>query len=242
MWRNHACTAARDDAGAYQLNRPSGTWVYRLSAGGTIRRADGIVADRRWFLQLVCSEVALTRFSVERFSPVAFDAARELPDYELDLMLEAARRAPSAGNSQPWAFIVGRRGDDVHRRLVARLARSSSQWAPSAGLLVANLCHRLVEGSDMEYSEFAHYDLGQAVAHMTFQAHALGLAVHQFRAFDRDAVEGDFAVPAHWEVTSMSAIGKALGEANGHSGPGSSRERRSIADITWARARSEPAV
>ena len=88
----------------------------------------------------------------------------------------------------------------------------------------------------MEYSEFAHYDLGQAVAHMTFQAHAFGLAVHQFRAFDRDAVTRDFGVPAHWEVTSMAAIGIAVGEAEAHASAGSRRERRSLAEVTWARS------
>lgn len=196
----------------------------------------GIGDDRAELLTTVPRESMLTQFSVERFSPVDFDPAAVVYDDEVNLMLDAARRAPSAGNSQPWAFIVGRRGDDIHKRLVARLARSSSRWAPSASVLVVNLSHRLVEGSDLEYSEFAHYDLGQAVAHMTFQAHALNLAVHQFRAFDREGVSHDFAIPSHWEVTSMSAVGVAVGTAELNTGPGSSRERRSLEEITWARA------
>lgn len=79
---------------------------------------------------------------------------------EVGLLLEAARWAPSAGNSQPWAFIVGRRGDDIHRRLVHHLAGSSARWAPTASLLVANPSHWLVEDTDWDYSEFALYDLG----------------------------------------------------------------------------------
>jgi nitroreductase len=74
-------------------------------------------------------------------------------------------------------------------------------------LLIANLAHRYVEGTDWEYSEFSLYDLGQAVAHMTFQAEVLGLSTRQFRAFDRDGVAAEFAVPGHWEVTTMMAIG-----------------------------------
>ena len=81
----------------------------------------------------------LTPFAVTRFSPMRFDEVHEASETELDLLLEAARRAPSAGNSQPWAFIVGRHGDQTHRRLVSQLARSSSAWAPSASILVANL-------------------------------------------------------------------------------------------------------
>lgn len=160
-----------------------------------------------------------------RWSPRAFDPAHELSAADVDGLLEAARWAPSAGNSQPWSFVVGRRGDDVHQRLVPALAPSSARWAPSASLLVANLCHRFVEDTDWEYSEFALYDLGQAVAHMTFQARALGLHVRQFRAFDRDALTAAFAVPPHWEVTTLSAIGLA------EPGAGGPRERRD--DVVW---------
>lgn len=179
-------------------------------------------------------------FVEERFSPLRFDPRSALADEEVDALLDAARHAPSAGNSQPWSFIVGRRGDDVHRRLVAHLARSSSIWAPDAALLMANLAHRYVAGSDFEYSEFAHYDLGQALAHVTFQAHAMGIQVHQFRAFDRDAVAQDFQVPAHWEVTTMAAIGAPEEGARHLTGAGTSRERMSLSTVTWMRASSSP--
>ena len=150
-----------------------------------------------------------------RWSPTAFDATHEVPDRDTGLLLEAARWAPSAGNSQPWAFVVGRRGEETHRRLVRHLAGSSARWAPTASLLVANLSHRYVEDTDWDYSEFSLYDLGQAVAHMTLQAQALGLAVRQFRAFDREGVAAEFAIPGHWQVTTMSAIGRAADEDPG---------------------------
>lgn len=177
----------------------------------------------------------LTGFSLHRFSPTRFSPEHIVTDAEVDALLDAARRAPSAGNSQPWSFVVGLRGDTVHRRIVRHLARSSSAWAPSASLLVVNLSHRFVADSALEYSEFAHYDLGQAVAHLSFQAHALGLAVHQFRAFDRDGLAADFAIPPHWEVTSLVAVGLPVGAVEDHDGMGTSRDRRSVDEITWAR-------
>ncbi len=42
-----------------------------------------------------------------------------------------------------------------HERLVRHLAKSSATWAPTAGLLIANLSHRLVEDTDWDYSEFS---------------------------------------------------------------------------------------
>ncbi|MFC8800778.1 nitroreductase family protein [Promicromonospora sp. NPDC057138] len=172
-----------------------------------------------------------------RFSPVRFDPVAVVSSAQLDTLLDAARKAPSAGNSQPWRFVAGLRGDDVHSRIVRHLARSSSAWAPMASLLVVNLAHTRVEGAiDWEYSEFSRYDLGQAVAHMTIQGLSIGLDAHQFRAFDRDAVAAEFAVPSHWEVTSMTAFGVAAHAAGDVRSPGTSRERASIEDITWARA------
>ena len=175
-------------------------------------------------------------FVTQRFSPMRFETSDCVTNDQVDALLDAARRAPSAGNSQPWAFIVGRRGDAVHERLVQHLAGSSSALAGEAALLMANLAQLNVEGSDLEYSEFARYDLGQAVAHLTFQAHALGLAVHQFRAFDRIGLSRAFNVPAHWEITSMAAIGTPADSAQASSGAGTTRDRRTLEQITWARA------
>jgi len=175
----------------------------------------------------------------DRFSPVRFDPDATVSQTQLSTLLEAARRAPSAGNSQPWKFIVGLRGDETHARIVRHLARSSSMWAPSASLLVVNLAHVLVEGTeDWEYSEFSRYDLGQAVAHMTIQGLSIGLDAHQFRAFDREAIVTEFAVPPHWEVTSMTAFGVATHAPDEIASAGTSRDRVAVDDIVWAHAGS----
>ena len=173
-----------------------------------------------------------------RSSPTRFDPAHEIAQDEIELLLQAARWAASAGNSQPWAFIVARRGTSEHGRLVRHLAGSSAAWAPSASLLVANLSHRFVEDTDWEFSEFSVYDLGQAVAHMSIQAQALGLHVRQFRAFDRDGIATEFAVPEHWEVTTLAAIGRAAPGAERASTPDDTgepplRARRALDEILW---------
>ncbi|GIH19723.1 nitroreductase family protein [Rugosimonospora africana] len=164
-----------------------------------------------------------------RFSPQRFDPDHHLSDADVTTLLEAARWAPSAGNSQPWAFHFRRRGDTGHAELVDYLAASSRRWAPQASALVVNLAHREVDDSGMPYSEFADYDLGQAVAHMTVQAHAMGLACRQFRAFDLDALHDSLHVAPGWRILTMTAIGMAAE----HDNP-IPRHRRSIIDLTTA--------
>lgn len=178
-----------------------------------------------------------------RWSPTVFDPDANVSTDEVEALLEAARWAPSAGNSQPWAFILARRGEPEHARLVRYLARSSAAWAPAAGVLVANLAHRFVADTDWDYSEFSTYDLGQAVAYMTVQAHVMGLHVRQFRAFDREGIAAEFAVPPHWQVTTMAAIGRvpaaALAQAR-TAGAGPVRERRARDELRWPAADDAP--
>ena len=45
-------------------------------------------------------EAILTRRSVRHFGP------NPVPDEEVDILLRAAMQAPSAGNAQPWHFVV----------------------------------------------------------------------------------------------------------------------------------------
>jgi len=78
-----------------------------------------------------------------RWSPASFDPCHDVAPDEIVVLLEAARWAPSAGNSQPWAFIVGQRGDAAHGRPVRHLAGSSARWAPAASVLMANLARVL---------------------------------------------------------------------------------------------------
>jgi nitroreductase len=163
-----------------------------------------------------------------RSSPLLFDPDHELTAADEDVLLEAARWAPSAGNSQPWLFHFRRRGTPGHDALLARLAPSSRRWAPSASALVVNLAHATVEDTDWQFSEFSHYDLGQAVAHMTVQASALGLSCRQFRAFDLDGLTGDLDVPPGWSVVTMTAIGQAPGRGLDDE---ARRQRRSLDDL-----------
>jgi nitroreductase len=177
-----------------------------------------------------------------RWSPSRWDEGHGLADDDLRLLMEAARWAPSAGNSQPWAFVVGRRGDPTHRTIAGALAGSAGRWAPRAAALVVTLHRRAVdESEDLLYSDYASYDLGQAVAHLTIQARAMALHTHQFAAFDHDAMAERLGVPAHWAVTTGIAVGRALdaepveSTAGGTAGSGqSSRSRMPLCDFVFA--------
>lgn len=142
----------------------------------------------------------------ERWSPRAYDHAATIDEDKLASALEAARWSPSAYNNQPWRFIVGRRGTATFDALAGSLVEFNAAWATKASVLIA----AVAEHSSEEGRTFAtaHYDLGQAVAHLSVQAHADGLVVHQMTGFDPAAVHRDFALPERFEVVTMIALGE----------------------------------
>ncbi|GAB20075.1 putative nitroreductase [Gordonia effusa NBRC 100432] len=160
-----------------------------------------------------------------RFSPYRFDAAHTLDDAALTSLLDAARSAPSAGNSQPWGFLPARRGDARHARIVEHLAPSSRSWALDASALIVTAAHLWVDEA-IAYSEFADYDLGQAAAYLTIQAQAVGLSCHQFRGFDLDGLTVELAPAYGWSIRSIIAVGVAADVG------ASTRTRRTVAEVT----------
>jgi nitroreductase len=72
----------------------------------------------------------------ERWSPRGFDRRHRLDDEQLSTVLEAARWAPSANNSQPWRFLVTRRGDDDFDRITSLLSTGNLGWAAHASALI----------------------------------------------------------------------------------------------------------
>jgi nitroreductase len=145
----------------------------------------------------------------ERWSPRGFDRAHELGDQALTALLEAARWAPSAQNSQPWRFLVTRRGEQAHTRLFAALAPGNQVWAGKASALI--LVAARTAGDDGQPHPWALYDTGQAVAALVTQAQADGLAVHQMGGFDTGAVRAEFGLDDTLTPVVVLAIGRRDG-------------------------------
>ncbi|WOF23032.1 nitroreductase family protein [Microbacterium betulae] len=146
-----------------------------------------------------------------RWSPRAYDAAAPVDEAKLHSALEAARWAPSAYNGQPWRFVVARRGTPEHAAVVESLAEFNRQWAGAAGVLIVAVAETASE--DGRANTHALYDLGQAVAHLSVQAHHDGLLVHQMSGFDPAVVRERFGLPERLAPTTVIALGE-LGDVD----------------------------
>jgi nitroreductase len=177
----------------------------------------------------------------ERWSPRGFDRTHELDDAALTALLEAARWAPSSQNSQPWRFLVTRRGEEAYGRLFAALAPGNRAWAGTASALV--LVAARTVGDDGAPQHWALYDTGQAVAALVTQAQADGLAVHQMGGFDAAAIRAEFGLGDTLTPVVVLAIGRRDGTAD-LPAPFAAREtaprtRRPVSDLLLP-VRTEP--
>ncbi|WP_026932342.1 nitroreductase family protein [Glycomyces tenuis] len=141
-----------------------------------------------------------------RQSTRAFEDGVDLSDGQIAALLEAARWSPSSGNTQPWRFIVSRRDTPEFKRVLDCLDPGNAEWAQHASALIVAV---RVESNAKGPLRHAAYDLGQSMAHLTFQAAAEGLTVRQMGGFDAAAIAGEFDLPEPFEPTAVAAIGVA---------------------------------
>jgi nitroreductase len=151
------------------------------------------------------TEAPVLDILAERWSPRAFAADETVDETRLASALEAARWAPSANNSQPWRFVVARRGTPAHARIHDALVGFNQAWAGDAAVLIVAVAE--TADADGKPRGFAAYDLGQAVAHLSVQAHHDGLHVHQMGGFDHDALRAAFSLDARFEPLTVIALG-----------------------------------
>lgn len=140
-----------------------------------------------------------------RYSPRAF-SDRDITDDELQLILEAARWAPSSFNEQPWRFVVVRKGGTGHAAMLEALNTSNRIWAAKAPLLILTLTRTTLERNGIT-NPHARHDLGLAVGQLTLQATGSGLGIHQLAGFDPVLARNSFNVPDTYDLVSILVIG-----------------------------------
>ncbi|RKT84080.1 Nitroreductase [Saccharopolyspora antimicrobica] len=141
----------------------------------------------------------------ERWSPRAMDPSTTLSDEQFTALFEAARWAPSWGNTQPARYIAARRGEPAFDRIHGTLSRGNKGWTSNAAALAIGVA-QLVD-DDGEPLPYGEYGVALATQNLVLQAVAEGLYGHQMAGFDRDAVRAEFGVPAEFEPVVAVAVG-----------------------------------
>lgn len=177
--------------------------------------------------------VEINEVLANRRSPRSLDATAVLSKDDLIAVLEAARWAASAFNSQPWRFFVGQRGDKVFAQILDSLAPFNQGWSyrSSALILVAGVYSNEDGTSNKGYL----YDCGLAVSQMVVETHHRGLVAHQMTGFDPEKAAQNLGVDASLNPVAVIAIGRQA-SAEQLEGPllereNAARERKALEEI-----------
>ncbi len=186
------------------------------------------------------SQSPIHELLVKRTSPHTFDS-RPVSKEDLLALFEAARWSASAGNEQPWSYIVATREEpDEFERMLSCVAEVNLPWASLAPVLLIG-CVRLHLGHGGGPYPTAEHDLGLASANLVFEATARGLGVHQMTRIDRDEIRRLYGVPNHIGVVSALAIGYFPEESQATTGAHRSRKPLNtfVFSGVWSQAWSE---
>lgn len=121
------------------------------------------------------NEVIATRRSVRAFRPDA------IPEDALQRVVEAARLAPSANNTQPWRLIAVR--DESKRREIARLC-FEQDFIAEAPVVFAICAERYVDNYSWIGERMYLVDTSIFIDHLTLAARNEGLGTCWIGAFD----------------------------------------------------------
>jgi nitroreductase len=138
-------------------------------------------------------EAIKSRRSIRKYRP------EPIPEEKLQVILEAARLAPSAANRQPWRFVVVQNQD--RKKALAEAANNQMFLSDAAAIVVAL--------SDPEVSARWHErDTMIALEHMVLAATALSYGTCWIGAFNEDTVKSLLKIPASLKVVALLPIGK----------------------------------
>lgn len=145
-----------------------------------------------------------------RWSPFGF-SDHAVADSDLRSLFEAARWAASAGNEQPWTYIVATRDSPAEfARLLSCLGSANESRACSAPVLVLGIVNLRFARTNRDNPAAVH-DLGAASANLVMEATARGLAVHQMSGVLPEKARDLYRIPEHSEAWTAMAIGYSMG-------------------------------
>ena len=126
-----------------------------------------------------------------------------VPEEILKRVLEAARLAPSANNSQDWKFIVVR--EEKTRKKLAEAAAGQS-FIGEAPIVIAAVALNPEQMMSCEVPAYA-VNLAIAIDHMTLEAAEEGLGTCWIGAFSQEKVKEILKIPARYKVVALLPLG-----------------------------------
>ncbi|MGI6633275.1 MAG: nitroreductase family protein [Bacillota bacterium] len=151
-----------------------------------------------------------------------------IPEDVLNSILECARYAPSAGNRQPWTFIVVK-SQEIRNQLVE--AAGNQPMLAQAPVVIVTCADLEVSGAryeDRGRTLYAFQDTAAAIENMMLAAVSYGLGTCWVGAFRETEVRKILELPPNLKPVAMMPLGYPDQER----GP---RDLRPVDEVVWVK-------
>jgi nitroreductase len=139
-----------------------------------------------------------------------------IPKEDLDRLLESMRMAPSAGNCQPWRFLVVQSKEEREALAVAAFGQDFIAEAPIAIVVCGEAARSSARYESRGRDLYVLQDTAAATENLLIAATALGYGSCWIGAFDEAEAARALSLPQKLRPVAIVPIGKAakkLGKA-----------------------------
>jgi nitroreductase len=143
---------------------------------------------------------------VDRWSPRAMSGEAISPE-DLAVLFEAARWAPSAGNTHPWRILYAHRDTEQWPLFFDLLVERNQIWCRNAAALLLFVSRTTNEQNGRPLKTHS-YDTGAAWENLALQGTLSGLVVHGMAGFDYARAKTTLEIPEDFTIEAMAAVGK----------------------------------
>lgn len=146
---------------------------------------------------MTVGEAIKNRQSVRQYKDKPIEGSK------LDLLIEAARLAPSAGNRQEWRYVIVT-DEDVRKKLA--VAAANQKFVGEAPCVI--VCCADTDSYKMRCGQMCYpIDIAIGIDHMTLRAVELGLGTCWIGAFYEDEVKKILGIPSQIRVVELLTVG-----------------------------------
>ena len=168
-----------------------------------------------------------------RHSVRAFDPARPVPPEDIMALIEAARWAPSACNSQVWRFIAVTDPERIRQICAQGMGPIlRNKFMRDAPLIIVGCAELDIVankiGTKFTGIEYYQLDMGIAMEHIVLKATELGLGTCWVGWINEENLRSTLGIPKHVRVMALIAVGYSTETAP------SKRTRKPMRKILYA--------
>jgi nitroreductase len=131
----------------------------------------------------------------------------DVSEEEVKKLINAARWAPSAGNIQPWEFIIVRNAETKRKLSAAALDQTSIEEAPVVIVVCANQKRSAWGYGQRGVTLYCLQDTAAATQNLLLAAYALGLGTCWIGAFQEDEARQALNVPMGVRPVAIIPVG-----------------------------------